>query len=84
MGETGYRKESAGYPALANAIIELAAKDYMKALKSLKQNPGCISAERMKKDCERFFRSDWYRELTEVDGEWLIEALGKEMEVYDS
>lgn len=34
----------------------------------------------MKAEVERFFRSAWYRELTSVDGEFLILKLQAEVE----
>jgi hypothetical protein len=33
----------------------------------------------MKNEVERFFRSDWYRELTSVDGNILIKKLKSEV-----
>ena len=84
MGEGSYRKENTGYQALANAVVEQAAKDYLRALKRLKIDPRNLSGERMKKECEIFFCSDWFRELTDVDGRWLMETLGREQERNDS
>lgn len=51
------------YENLANAIVELAAKDYRKALKDLKRSPRNDAALQMKAECERFFRSDGTRLL---------------------
>ena len=59
------------YANLAAAIIEQACRDYV-------DMPSGIF-ERTKRDCERFFRSDWYRELTSVDGEILIKKLQAEV-----
>lgn len=69
-----------GYEKLANAIVILAAKDYRAALKKLKKWPRNESAKIMKDEVERFFRSAWYRELTSVDGEYLISKLQAEVE----
>lgn len=33
--------------------------------------------ERMISECERFFRSDWFAELTDVNGKALIDALDR-------
>ena len=63
------------YQDLANAIILLAVKDYRDALKKLKTRPRYGPAHDIKNEVERFFRSDWYRELTSVDGEILIKKL---------
>ena len=66
------------YEKLANAIIIRASKDYMTNLRKKKRNPGSVSAEHDIKECERFFRSDWYQVLTSVDGEYLIDRIRKE------
>jgi len=67
------------YENLANSIVLLAVKDYRDALKKLKKWPRNESAKIMKDEVERFFRSDWYRELTSVDGEILIKKLQAEV-----
>lgn len=64
---------------LANAIIELAAKDYRKALKDLKRNPNNKKAKAMKEDCEKFFRSKWFGVLTTVDPHYLMDRLQMEV-----
>ena len=69
------------YENLANAIILTAAKDYRVALKSLKSNPRNRSAQDEKVTIERFFRSQWYSALTNVDGEMLIRSLQREVGV---
>ena len=63
---------------LANAIILQAVKDYREARKKLKKRPKNEDAKLMISDCEAFFRSDWYRSLTDVDGEMLIRKLREE------
>ena len=68
------------YENLANSIVLLAVKDYRDALKKLKKWPRNESAQIMKDEVERFFRSAWYRELTSVDGEYLISKLQAEVE----
>lgn len=32
-------------------------------------------AQRMVKDCEEFFRGDWYRLICNIDGEWMIRKI---------
>ena len=66
------------YEKLANAIIIQASKDYMTNLRKKKRNPGSASAEHDIKECERFFRSDWYQVLTSVDVEYLMDRLRRE------
>ena len=56
--------------ALANGIIVQACKDYRTALK--RDNRQSIA------EIERFFRSEWYKMLTSIDGEYLIAKLRKE------
>ena len=67
------------YERLANAIILLAVKDYRDALKKLKKRPHYEPAKETITEVERFFHSDWYRELTSVDGNFLIEKLRTEV-----
>ena len=64
------------YEDLANAIITRAAEDYRNALKGISychKSPGHII-----KEIERFFRSNYFKILTAVDGELLIENLRQE------
>lgn len=67
------------YENLANAIILQAVKDYRDVLKKLKKRPSYEPAKIMKNEVERFFRSDWYRELTSIDGNILIKKLKSEV-----
>ena len=67
------------YENIANAIILMAVKDYRSALKKLKKRPNYEPAKIIKNEVERFFRSDWYRELTSVDGNVLIKKLQAEV-----
>ena len=66
------------YENLAIAIILLAVKDYRRALKLQSKNPNSQSAKVATGKLERFFRSEWYKTLTSVDGEVLIQKLRKE------
>lgn len=66
------------YVELANAIVICAANDYRKALKAYNRNPNNKFAKSEMEDCERFFRSAWYKTLTDVDGELLIRKLRQE------
>ncbi len=67
------------YDDLADAIILQAVKDYRIAMKRLKKNPNNETALKTKQEIERFFRSDWYTLLTNVDPEMLIQKLSKEV-----
>lgn len=64
--------------SLANAIVISAAKDYRSALRRLRRRPNSQTAKTEINDLERFFRSDWYKVLTNVDGEMLIQKLKEE------
>ena len=68
------------YEDLANAIILQAVKDYRMALKILKANSRNRTAQADKAEIERFFRSQWYSALTDVNGEMLIRSLQKEVD----
>lgn len=67
------------YENLANAIILQAVKDYRAAKKKLKRNPRNTLAQSEIESIERFFRSDWYAALTDVDGRMLIRKLREEV-----
>ena len=65
-----------GIEILANAIILQAVKDYRKALRGFSLNGKSSTA--VIAEYERFFRSEWFRVLTNVDGEYLIINIRKE------
>lgn len=67
------------YEQLANAIVLQAVRDYRTALKRLSKNPRSKDALAVKDECERFFRSSWYENLTSVDAEYLIRKLNEEV-----
>ncbi|MBC8588071.1 hypothetical protein [Paratissierella segnis] len=54
------------YENLANAIIVQACKDY--------QEP------RYRKEVENFLKSDWFKALTDMDGDRLLKELKKKVE----
>ena len=63
-----------GLHRLSCAIIARAVYDYRSALKGHCIN-GYRRCEDVKDDCERFFRSSWFRRLApDIDGEWIIEC----------
>jgi len=70
-----------GYQELANAIILQACKDYRKALKTLKKFPEDKKAKSECTEIEKFFHSDFYGKLTQIDGDVLIEKMRKEVQV---
>lgn len=61
---------------LANAIIEQAVNDYRKALAGRNPNhPNTPSVRAL----ERFFRSDWFKVLTSVDGTYIMNKVRDEI-----
>ena len=69
------------YKELANAIIVQAVKDYREALRLLNMNPNDKSAQHDKRSIERFFRSEWFSILTDLNGELLMKKLKEEVSV---
>ncbi len=67
------------YQALANAVVELAAKEDMKARRALKRNPKSSTAADEGKTIERFFRSSLFSLYTSLDPEYLIRRLQEEV-----
>lgn len=66
------------YEELAGAIVMQAVKDWRRAVKTLKKKPRKESAKQMKEECERFFRSQWFEDLTDVDGSFILRKLKQE------
>ncbi len=61
---------------LSNAIILSAVADYRRARKHHRvdgKEPSWVI-----RDCERFFLSEWFKQLTDINGEWLLNELNKE------
>ena len=69
------------YQNLANAIILLAVKDYKAVLRRLMRNPRNQDAQREKKRLERFFFSQWYGVLTDLDPHQLISGVMKQVRI---
>lgn len=66
------------YEEVANAIVLQATKDYRDANKKLSKGRRNQEVERVKNECLRFFRSQWFSVLTEIDAEFLIRRLDEE------
>lgn len=69
------------YENLANAIVVQAIQDYKAAKRVYNKNPNNHTAKRELVQLERFFHSNWYRMLTNIDAGWLIDRMD---EVIDS
>ena len=72
-----------GYENLANAIAIQAVKDWRNSVKKLRRRSRNIEAGRLKSDCERFFLSGWFEELTAVDGSVILCKLKSEEGIHD-
>ena len=72
------------YERLANAIVLQAVSDYRVALKKIKAHPKNREAISEALEIEKFFRSGWYSQLTDVDGEYLIWRLQDEIRQSES
>lgn len=70
-----------GYEELANAIILQAVKDYRDAVERLRYTPDDKSAQYDKRSIERFFRSEWFSILSDLNGELLLKKLKEEVSV---
>lgn len=67
------------YESLGNAIILQAVKDYRAALRRIKNNPKNHIAIDEALLIEKFFRGQLYRAITNIDGEFLIDKLRREV-----
>ena len=63
---------------LANAIVLQAVKDYRTAEWRVRRYANAKKSQDRVRECERFFRSDWFRALTDINGEDLIRQLRSE------
>ncbi len=67
------------YTNLANAIVLQAVKDYRKTLRILYRYPDHRLVENESQSIERFFRSNWFGVLTQIDPDMLISKLKAEV-----
>ena len=72
------------YERLANAVVLQAVSDYRVVLKKIKAHPKNREAISEALEIEKFFRSGWYSQLTDVDGEYLIRRLQDEIRQSES
>lgn len=66
-----------GFENLANAIITQAVMDYRKALTVLEKRPGDEYAQKRCAAFERFFHSEYFQILSNIDPDYLIEQTKK-------
>ena len=67
------------WQALANAIIINAVKEYLAALRRLKRHPNNPAMSNKIQELEHFFHSEWYELLTNVNPDYLIGRLRKQV-----
>lgn len=67
------------YEKLAAAVVMQAVKDYRKALRACRKSPSSHYVKSQTEALERFFCSDWFLLLTDLDGEMVIERIRKEV-----
>lgn len=67
------------YHLLGNAVVLQAVRDYRKANKRCRSAKPSSDALSTKRQCQSFFRSDWFNVLTDIDGEMLIRKLDEEV-----
>ena len=68
------------YRELANAIIVQAVDDYKRCQKKLRKKPENQEALMELRQIEKFFYSEWYKFLTDIEPERLIRRLEEDNE----
>ena len=69
--------ENNGWRLLADAIIVQSANDYRKLLRKMAKRPHDLELKHDKTDIERFFSSDRFNILCDLDGRELMRRLQK-------
>ena len=77
-------EQSNEWSNLTNAVVMQAVKDWRAAVRALKKQPRNENAKRLKAECERFFKSDWFSALTDADGQLILLKLKQEESKHDS
>ncbi len=68
------------YQKLANAIILQAVKDFRPAYRRLKRFPNDSAAQSTVREITKFFCSDYFCVLTDLDGPALLQRIMREMD----
>ena len=68
------------YQALANAIIVQAVKDFKPAYRRLKRHPNDKLAQDTVREIIKFFCSDYFCALSDLDGPALLNRIIREMD----
>ena len=70
----------ANYEALANAIILQAVKDFKPAYRRLRKHPNDKRAQDTVREITKFFCSQYFEALTDLDGPALLNRIMREMD----
>ena len=68
------------YQALANAVILQAVKDFKPAYRRLKRHPNDKLAQDTVREITKFFCSDYFGALSDLDGPALLNRIIREMD----
>ena len=66
------------YEMLSAAIVEQALRDYRRARMNIVKKYDVISSGIRIREIQRFLKSSWFRLLSDLDGEKLIELMENE------
>ena len=66
------------YENCGNAIIIQAAEDYKRAYKAVMSGKASYEMRARAEECEDFFESEWFKELTSIDEKRLMQKLREE------
>ena len=64
---------------LAQAIILQAVEDYRKCRRLVRRKLNQFEAQKMIREVEAFFRSKWFKQLSDADGNIIFEQLKQEV-----
>lgn len=67
-----------GYEMLAAAVVERAVLDYRQAQENIRTKYNVLDAQNVIRALERFFRSEWFGILSDLDGEELEEMMRRQ------
>lgn len=69
-----------GVENLSGAIVAQAAKDYYGAYKALLEGSRTATAKHTMAECKRFFYSDWFMMLSNMNPDTLIDTIEAKVE----
>ena len=65
------------YQDLIAAIVKRAIKDWECSTNKLKRNPRNVTHKRRVRECEEFFKSDYFYDITGLHGDYVLNMLKK-------